>query len=129
MNNYEWLDEYLLSKPGAVKDFKVEWQWWRYLVGGKMFAATMHPSEKYAPEYAEKDLVSLKCEPVMAELLRKTYPAVLPGFYSDKRNWNSVCLDGDLPEDILRGLCDQSYSLVFEKLTKKVQQEVIGEKP
>lgn len=129
MNNYEWLDEYLLSKPGAVKDFKVEWQWWRYLVGGKMFAATMHPSEKYAPEYAEKDLVSLKCEPVMAELLRKTYPAVLPGFYSDKRNWNSVCLDGDLPKDILRGLCDQSYSLVFGKLTKKVQQEVIGEKP
>ncbi|MEG0752425.1 MAG: MmcQ/YjbR family DNA-binding protein [Angelakisella sp.] len=127
MNNYEWLDQYLLGKPGVVKDFKAEWQWWRYMVGGKMFAATMHPSEKYAPEYAEKDLLSLKCEPMMAELLRKTYPEILPGFYTDKANWNSVCLDGEVPEELMREMCDNSYNLIFAKLTKKAQREILGE--
>lgn len=127
MNNYQWLDEYLLSKPGVTKDFKAEWQWWRYLVGGKLFAATMHPADKYAPEYAGKDLVSLKCEPMLAELLRKEHPDILPGFYSDKTHWNSVRLDGAVPEELLRELCDSSYQLVFTKLTKKAQREILGE--
>lgn len=33
------VDAYLRAKPSAEKDFKAEWEWWRYLVGGKMFAA------------------------------------------------------------------------------------------
>ncbi len=44
MNKYQWLDEYLLSFPGTVKDYKLEWGWFRYQVGGKMFAATCQPS-------------------------------------------------------------------------------------
>lgn len=36
MNRYEWLDAYLLAKPGAVKDYKPEWGWWRYQVGGHL---------------------------------------------------------------------------------------------
>lgn len=127
MNNYQWLDDYLLSKPGVIKDFKVEWQWWRYMVGGKMFAATMHPSEKYSPEYADKDLITLKCEPMLAELLRKTHPEILPGFYSDKTNWNSILLGDALPEALIRDMCDDSYNLIFSKLTKKVQREISGE--
>ncbi len=125
MNRYEWLDEYLLAKPGAGKDFKEEWQWWRYQVGGKLFAALMHPSEKYAPAYAGKDLINLKCDPLMAEFLRQEYPEVLPGFYTDKRSWNAVNLEGSLPEDELKQMCDASYQLVFEKLTKKLQKEIL----
>lgn len=127
MNNYEWLDTYLLAKPGVTKDYKEEWQWWRYMVGGKMFAATMHPSEKYAPEYAEKDLVNLKCEPMLAELLRREHPEILPGFYTNKANWNAVVLSGTLPDTLLREMCDQSYTLIFTNLTKKAQREITGE--
>ena len=124
--NYPWLDEYLLAKPGVTKDYKAEWGWTRYMAGGKLFAALMHPSEKYDPAYAEKDLLNLKCEPLPAELLRREHAEVLPGFYSDKRTWNSVDLEGGLPEDLLRQLCDGSYRLVFEKLTKKAQREILG---
>lgn len=127
MTNYQWLDEYLLSKPGVTKDFKIEWQWWRYMVGGKMFAATMQPSEKHAPEYADKDLLSLKCEPMMAEFLRKNHPEILPGFYADKTNWNSIVLSGEVPEALMREMCDSSYNLIFAKLTKRAQREIIGE--
>ncbi len=125
MNRYEWLDEYLLAKPGAVKDFKEEWQWWRYQVGGKLFAAIMHPSDKYDPVYAGKDLINLKCDPLMAEFLRQEYPEVLPGFYIDKRGWNAVNLEESLPDDELKQMCDASYQLVFGKLTKKLQKEIL----
>lgn len=80
MNRYGWLDEYLLAKAGTVKDFKAEWQWWRYCVGGKMFAAVLHPSEKYDPMYAGKDLLTLKCDPLLAEALRDEHSEILPGF-------------------------------------------------
>lgn len=125
MNRYEWLDEYLLSKPGAAKDFKEEWQWLRYQVGGKLFAAMMHPAEKYDPAYAGKDLLNLKCDPMLADMLRKTHKEVLPGFYSDKRSWNSVDLSGKLSDGQLKQMCDESYRLVFEKLTKKLQKEIL----
>lgn len=123
MNKYEWLDEYLLSKPGVVKDFKAEWQWFRYMVGGKMFAATCRPGPQYEG-YDCRELLNLKCEPLLAEALRNEYEDVIPGFYCDKRCWNSVYLDGDVPDDVLRGFCDRSYALVFEKLTKKLQREI-----
>lgn len=126
MNQYSWLDEYLLGKPGVVKDYKAEWEWDRYLVGGKMFAAVCQPGPKYAG-YDCRQLVSLKCEPLLAELLRKEHPDIIPGFYMDKRNWNSIFLDGAVPEDLLRELCDQSYQLIFSKLTKKLQKEILGE--
>ena len=109
-----------------AKDYKAEWDWHRYMVGGKLFAALMHPSDKYDPAYAEKDLMNLKCDPMLAELLRNEHPEVLPGFYSDKRTWNSVDLGGNLSDDILRQMIDDSYRLVFEKLTKRLQKEVAG---
>lgn len=123
MNRYEWLDEYLLAKPGAVKDYKPEWGWWRYQVGGKLFAATCRPGPEHK-SYDGRELLTLKCEPMLAELFRAEYPDVIPGFYMDKRNWNSVFLDGAVPDEVLCDLCDRSYQLVFQKLTKKLQREI-----
>ena len=65
-----------------------------------------------------------KCNPQRSELLRAEFPDIIPGFYCDKRHWISVFLDGDVPEDVLRDLCDCSYRLVFGKLTKKLQREL-----
>ena len=125
MINYPWLDEYLLSKPGAIKDYKAEWDWNRYMIGGKMFAAIMCPSEKYNAMYAGKDLISLKSDPMMSELLREKYPKdVLPGFYCGKLTWNSVDLGGSVPDDELKQMIDDSYRMVFAKLTKKLQKEI-----
>lgn len=121
--NYEWLDSYLLAKPGAETDFKIEWQWQRYQVRGKLFAAICTPEPKYQT-YGGHPLINLKCDPRMAEMFREQYPQVQPGFYMDKRNWNAVLLDGELPADVLRDMCDLSYRLVLEKLPKRVQKEI-----
>ncbi len=125
MNKYEWLDAYLLEKAGAQKDYKLEWGWWRYQVGGKLFAATCQPGPEYKG-YDCRELLTLKCEPMRGELLRTEFPDIIPGFYCDKRHWISVFLDGEVPEDVLKDLCDSSYRLVFEKLTKKLQRELTG---
>ena len=125
MEKYEWLDEYLLSKSGAVKDYKPEWEWFRYMVGGKMFAATCRPGPQYKP-YDCREILQLKCEPLLAEALRNEYLDIIPGFYMDKQNWNSIYLDGEVPENVLRDLCDRSYSLIFSKLTKKAREEILG---
>lgn len=76
-------------------------------------------------------MVILKCEPRMAELFRQEYADVVPGFYCNKQNWNSIYLDGAVPEDVLKSMCDMSYALVFDKLPKKVKQELtaLGSNP
>lgn len=125
-NRYEWLEEHLMSKPGAEKDYKTEWGWYRFRVHEKMFAAICTPGEKY-PAYGGRTIISLKCEPQLAELFRAQYKDVIPGFYMDKVNWNSIFLDGEVPDDVLRGMCDMAYSLIFSKLTKKAQKEILGE--
>lgn len=52
---------------------------------------------------------------------------MLPGYYSDGRTWISVDLDSNLPEGLVLDLCDMSYELVFARLPKRVQREIIGE--
>ena len=125
MADYGWLDEYLLAKPGAQKDFKAEWEWWRYQVGSKLFAATMRPGAEHDRQYAERDLITLKCDPEWSLELRADHPSILPGFYSNKKLWISVVLDGSVDDDLIRKLCDHSYDLVFSKLTKKLQREIL----
>lgn len=127
MNKYGWLDGFLLSMRGCNKDFKLEWGWYRYSVGGKLFAATCLPDEKYGV-YGGRELLSLKCEPMRSEFLQSEYPDILPGFYMDKRNWISIFLGGDVPEDVMRDLVARSYSLVLGKLTKKLRREISEEK-
>lgn len=89
MNKYQWLDSYLLDKRGCVKDYKLEWGWFRYQVGGKLFAATCQPGEEHKG-YDCRELLTLKCEPRFAELMRAEYPDIIPGFYMDKKRWISI---------------------------------------
>lgn len=116
---YEWLDEYCNSKKGVVKDFKVEWQATRYMINGKMFA--MQGGDKYG-----KPIITLKLEPLFGDLLRKQYEDIVPGYYMNKEHWNSVYLDGEVPDDVLRDMVDKSYLLIFNSLSKKAQAEILA---
>lgn len=124
---YEWLDEYLRAFPGAEHDYKLEWQWERYRVRDRMFAAVLSVGESHGgvfAQYAGHTLINLKCDPRMGELLCAEYPDIRPGFYMDKRSWIAVYLDGALPDELVRDLCEQSYRLVVGKLPKYVQREL-----
>lgn len=116
--SYPWLDEYLMSKKGVTKDFKEEWQWTRYFIGGKMYAAICKN------ESGKDYLITLKLDPMDGEFLREQYKDIKPGYYMNKIHWNSVNMDGEVPDEILRDMIDKSYKLVFKGLTKKLQQEI-----
>ncbi len=118
---YTWIDAYLLGKKGVTKDFKAEWNWIRYHVGEKMFAAICLDAN------GEPSLITLKAEPADGELLRAQYADIIPGYYMNKVHWNSIRPDGAVPDALMQNLLDKSYALVLGGLTKKKQKEILGE--
>lgn len=117
---YTWLDEYLLNKRGVTKDLQADWNWVRYKIGDKMFAAVCLDEED-KPYY-----INLKLEVAEGEFLRSQYEDIVPGYYSNKQHWNSVKPDGAVPDELLKDLLDKSYRLVLLGFPKKRQREILG---
>jgi predicted DNA-binding protein (MmcQ/YjbR family) len=69
--------------------------------------------------------VSLKCEPRPAEALRAAHAAVIPGYHLNKRHWNTVIIDGSLPDEAIRDMIEDSYDLVVSKLPR-AQRRALG---
>jgi predicted DNA-binding protein (MmcQ/YjbR family) len=87
-------------------------------VGGKIFAIL---SPESSPE-----AISLKCDPDLAIELRLQYPAVTPGYHLNKRLWNTVNLDGTIPDDEILRMVTHSYDQVVAGLPKSVRQQLIA---
>lgn len=116
---YEWIDQYLLEKKGVSKDLKKEWNWIRYLLGDKMFAAIC------LDEYDKPCYITLKLNPLEGDFLRQQYDDIIPGYYMNKEHWNSIKPDGNVPDELMKNMLDKSYQLVLSKLSKKKQQELL----
>lgn len=101
---------YCLEFPGAREEFPFDDRHSVFKVAGKLFAISALDGDPLE--------ISLKCEPVLAEQLRLTYPAVRPGYHLDKRHWNTVTLDGSLPDALVRDLIEDSYDLVVAGLPR-----------
>ncbi|WNQ12777.1 MmcQ/YjbR family DNA-binding protein [Paenibacillus aurantius] len=112
------LIRYCLSKKGAVEDRPFGPEPLVVKVGGRMFALIA--------ESAEACHFSLKCDPVIAENLREQHSAVRPGYHLNKKHWNTVVLDGSLPEEDVMAMIDHSYDLVVAKLPRSVREELAG---
>ncbi|NDL67860.1 MmcQ/YjbR family DNA-binding protein [Anaerotalea alkaliphila] len=115
---YEWLDAYCLSKKGAEKDFKEEWNATRYMLRGKMFAMLGGDKEG-------RPIVTVKLEPLHGEVLRDRYKDIIPGYYMNKVHWNSLYLEGEVPDGVLEEMLDESYGLLLASLSKKAQKEIL----
>jgi predicted DNA-binding protein (MmcQ/YjbR family) len=87
-----------------------------FKVGGRIFALSALEDEPLR--------VSLKCEPELADQLRISYPEIVPGYHLDKRHWNTVALDGALPDDLVRDMVEDSYDLVVEQLPRRVREQL-----
>jgi predicted DNA-binding protein (MmcQ/YjbR family) len=107
MNSAE-LRDYCLSFTGAEETFPFGPNTSVFKVAGKMFALSQLGADSLR--------VSLKCEPQLAQALRETHAAVIPGYHLNKRHWNTVILDGSLPAEIVRNMIEDSYDIVVTKL-------------
>jgi predicted DNA-binding protein (MmcQ/YjbR family) len=102
------LREYCLSFPGSLETFPFGPETSVFKVADKMFALS---------QLARRPLrISLKCEPELAEQLREAHPAVLPGYHLNKRHWNTVIIDGSLPEQMIKDMIEDSHDLVVSQL-------------
>ena len=105
------LRAFCLSLDGADETFPFGANTSVFKVGGKMFALSQLEAESLR--------VSLKCEPDLAQTLRRDHPAVIPGYHLNKRHWNTVIIDGSLPERMIRELIEDSYDLVVDGLGRR----------
>ena len=68
--------------------------------------------------------VSVKCEPELADRLRLTYPAIRPGYHLNKRHWNTITLDGSLPDATVFEMLEDSYDLVVAGLSQATRRRL-----
>ena len=66
--------------------------------------------------------MNLKCDPDQALALRDIFTAVLPGYHMNKKHWNTIKLDGSIPEGEIQRMIDHSFALVVGGLSKKVRE-------
>ena len=104
------LRDHCLSFTGAEETFPFGPETSVFKVAGKMFALSQLAADSLR--------VSLKCEPQLAEVLREAHGAVLPGYHLNKRHWNTVIIDGSVPDEAIRNMIEDSYDLVVSKLPR-----------
>ena len=110
--NREELRAHCLSLRGAAEDFPFGEGVAVFKVIGKVFA--LLPVDGAS--------ISLKCDPVRAVMLRDTFPAITAGYHLNKKHWNTVQMDGTVPDDEVIDMIDHSYDLVAKSLTKAQKQ-------
>lgn len=115
--NLEEVREYCLSVKGASECFPFDETVLVFKVMDKMFA--------YMSIEASDDgfRINLKCEPEKAIQLRERFNGIVPGYHANKKYWNTVYLDSDVPDHELEALIDHSVEEVIKKLPRKKQEE------
>ena len=68
--------------------------------------------------------LNVKCDPAWRDLWRSTYPSVKPGYHQNKEHWNTILLDGSIPDDVIRQMIEESYRLVSDSPTKRIYEAV-----
>ena len=108
---------YCISKNAVKECMPFDDKTLVFKVAGKIFAlATLeaHPLR-----------LNLKCDPEKAIELRECFESVRPGYHSNKKHWNTIEVNGEIPQEALYKLIDHSYNLVIAKLTKKLRKKYL----
>jgi predicted DNA-binding protein (MmcQ/YjbR family) len=112
----EELTSVCLSFASAREEFPFDEATSAFKVAGKIFALSQLDAVPVR--------VSLKCDPVLAIQLRASYAAITGGYHLNKRHWNTVVLDGSVPDQLLREMIEDSYDLVVAGLPKAQRERL-----
>jgi len=102
----ETIREFCLGMKGVTESFPFDEDTLVFKVMGRIFALVSLESRS----------INLKCDPEKAITLREEYTAVTPGYHMNKKYWNTIQLDGTVPERLIREWITESYDLVVEGL-------------
>jgi len=113
----ESLRMYCLAKKAAKEEFPFGDSTIVFKVKGKMFLAVGLDRKPLQ--------FNVKSDPEKITELRERYDAVKPGYHMNKNHWNTVVVDGSIPEKLLREMIDESYLLIIKSLPKKDQSGLL----
>lgn len=104
---------YCLSLEGAFK---------RYPFGEQPLVLSVLEKKGFCDIYENSEPLHIlvKCDPMEAEFLRSMHPCIKPGYHCNKTHWNSIYIDGTLPDDEIKRMIKNSYELVKAK-SKRAQ--------
>lgn len=109
--------EYSLAKKGAIETYPFDETTLVFKLAGKMFGLVYERNGEVG--------LNLKCDPELSLVLRDQYNGVFAGYHMNKKHWNTVLFDSDVPDYEIYKFIDISYDIVFKSLTKKAQNEIL----
>lgn len=113
--NLTFFRDFCLALTHVTEDTPFDAKTLCFRIGGKIFAILDMEVFEY---------VNLKCDPERSIELREQYPGITPGFHMNKKSWNSVSVQGNVPDRLILDLARHSYDLVYSSLPKKIQLEL-----
>lgn len=113
--NLETIREYCLRKKGVTEDFPFDEETLVFRVMGKIFLLVGINAAEY---------INLKADPETAIEWREQYEGVKPGYHMNKKHWNSVYLDGSVPDKVVLAMIDHSYELIVSGLKKADREKL-----
>jgi predicted DNA-binding protein (MmcQ/YjbR family) len=111
----EGFRNYCSAKKGVTEEFPFDETTLVFKVMGKMFALT---------DVNQFESINVKARPEKAIELREQYEAVQPGYHMNKTHWNTILINGTIPDKLILNWVDDSYNLVVSTLPLKVKKEL-----
>ena len=111
--------EYGLSFPGTYREAPFHddnWQLVRVSGSKKAFLWT----------YERDGYINLnvKVDPQWRDFWRSTYKSVIPGWHQNKEHWNTIILDGTIPDADIKRMIAESYDIVTDSPSKRIYEAV-----
>lgn len=111
--------EYALSFPDSYQDAPFHddnWQLVRVKGSKKAFLWT----------YERNGYINLnvKVTPDTRDLMRMAYASVVPGWHQNREHWNTIILDGTVPDEAIKQMIAESYDCVTYSPTKRIYEAV-----
>lgn len=109
--NIQEVRDYCMQMYGVCEEFPFDDNTLVFKLCNKMFLLM--------PLIAEEHFIMVKCEPEQAVRLREEYAAVRPAWHMNKKHWNMIYIERDMPDNCILEWINHSYRLVYEKLPRR----------
>lgn len=109
--------EYCLSLPLTQEATPFDESTLVYKIGGKIYTLV---------DIDDFHWINVKCDPERAIELRETHEEITPGWHMNKKHWNTIATDGDLPEELIKEFIYDSYMIVVNSLPRAVREPIIA---
>ena len=68
--------------------------------------------------------LNVKVSPEWRDFWRDAYASVIPGWHQNKEHWNTIILDGSIPDDVIKQMIAESYDIVTDSPSKRIYEAV-----